>query len=702
MKHLDIPRLRLPRAAALLAVPAAMALLSASSSPAVLFAAAQPSFCEAVNGPATAIPACIGMDENEPIDPDNVFIPNATSPDVTERCPCTVSTVPGLLLKFPPNSANPYQWMLFDQGSTNLNFTHCPQVFCFLRFALQTIPPRFVETVNGTTVSTERAALTFSGIDYSGLPENTPQGIGAYKSGQYNSNQPVGLPQTLFNQQSIWIKGVSTDQTSDCLPVDILIEKCVFTGTWTGSGLNWGYGQLGAGVAFSYRIPEGSTVVIRNNAFSGTFATSVFNYNNVNYQTAPFALMANAIFPSSACSVCFTAVIAEDKVKVSISENKFYNVCVQRPAQQNNKPFWSDMLGVQSNSVGNANNYAYASQCAPVGLYGVQMYGGAFDIVRNDFGNALGQQNYLYGSISIPFFSFVTAQAGVFETDEYAVPPAVAPSLTIANNVGTGMSGSQQAQFFASVNVTDMALDNRHLLAGGNITISNHTIAPRSPNAWSPYLSVLVNASTPQETTADDRHPMHVDVSNNWFPNALGSMVPIPNSQIVNAPSLVLGFASGSATEGSTFVANNNTVQCSSNNNNNPFSIAYAELENNAMLLLLKNAVTMSSNAQSSTNPHIPAIAFASRPIAASGSNFAFSRNTINGVSFDANATAFAANGLIGPKRPIGWPGSTGSQNAPLVNTAGQYCYRCEESDVSQEFCSFRLTTPFDISMLCP
>ena len=452
MKRLDIPRLRLPRAAALLAVPVAITLLSAASSPAVLFAAAQPSFCDAVNGPATAIPACIGMDENEPIDPDNVFIPNATSPDVTERCPCTVSTVPDLANKFPYLQGNPYQWMLFDQGSTNLNFTHCPQVFCFLRFALQTIPPRFVETVNGTAVSDERAALTFSGIDYSGLPESKPTSIG--NSGVYNSNQPVGLPQTLFNQQSIWIKGVSTDQTSDCLPVDILIEKCVFTGKiGPNNGLNWGYGQLGAGIAFSYRIPEGSTVVIRNNAFSGSFATSVYTNNGANAQTAPFGLMANAIFPYSACSVCFSAVIAEDKVKVSISENKFYYVCTQTPYPKNNVPFWSEMLiyGTQQS----ANTYAYASQCAPVGLYGVQMYGGAFDIVRNDFGNMMGTTGYyLYGDISVPFFSFVTAQAGVFDTDEYVAPPAVAPSLTIADNYGLKMGGRKLYFSQASTSLT--------------------------------------------------------------------------------------------------------------------------------------------------------------------------------------------------------------------------------------------------------
>ena len=124
------------------------------------------------NGPSTAYPECLGMNEYEPINMAHVFRPDATSTNDYERCPCTWegfydnTGAGGLAAQFPVNSSYPYQWILYNESTIDNNFTNCPQVFCFLRVALETLPKR---SADGT--GTSRASFIFTGGDYSSLPK---------------------------------------------------------------------------------------------------------------------------------------------------------------------------------------------------------------------------------------------------------------------------------------------------------------------------------------------------------------------------------------------------------------------------------------------------------------------------------------------------------------------------------------------------
>ena len=234
-------------------------------------------------------------------------------------------------MQFPPDTSYPYQWILFDE-ILHHDFSNCPQVFCFLRVAMETLP-----IINYTTSMNDRAGFVFSGpnggSNITTLPENQPPNSETYRA--YNSGEiPLaGAPQSdfpapnyniaLFNQQSIWIKGVDTAEVSNHVPIDIIIQNCVFNGNGKGNGYHFfGMGpipnieRIGAGIVFSYRIPESSTITITNNLFNGVAPSSTMDGRTAPNQQG--SMMFNALFPNSACSLCFSTFIVEDNVTINV------------------------------------------------------------------------------------------------------------------------------------------------------------------------------------------------------------------------------------------------------------------------------------------------------------------------------------------------------------------------------------------------
>lgn len=588
---------------------------SIKSSRLALFAAGAAAllFASVDKADALVSPTVLGMNQYEPIDLTSVVTSETD-------CPCLVSD----------NNVQ-YKWFLFNNTLTQYSLTNCPQTFCNLRVGLETLPLR--DNANGT-----RPNFMFRGV--TGYPVLAP----ATNGNTYTSTVKDYTQYSVFYQQVIWIKGVSTEFISDRAPVDIHIENAIFTGDGN---------RHGAGIAFTYRIPAGSTVTVTNNYFNGYYAQGLRN----NYGL----LMVNGIFPNTACSVCFTTVVLEDLTQISVSNNRFYFPCPTGGGVPSGYfPFSSRVLNPTSTNI-------YPSQCSPVVLAGVQMYGGQLNITENDFGNTMNVAGT--GYIAAPFFSFVTAIPGAFEEETYDGPPAEVPELRIDSNVGMNSGANINSMFMLNLSVSEFNLDDNHTMAGGRIVIRNHTIATTSQLGYTvPAMYAVVNVTT------ETYYPALVRVYHNTI-NQVSGMSPFN-----------VGFANSNAT-GSSLQFGPNTVNnyqpaTGTNNGVRPaVNIQSLRLLSDALVGFVNNTITGVPSGKT-------AFQFGKfRPIVEEGADFVFGGNVVDGTIFAADLDTFRT------RIPLLLPTND------YVSAA--YCYTCGNEALN--YCTFRteIVPYFSNALLC-
>lgn len=575
----------------------------------------------ALRADALVTPTVLGMNQFEPIVQDTV---------VTSETECQCRGSNNITGSFP--SGYPYKWFLFNNSLTQYSLMNCPQTFCNLRVGLETLPLR-------DEVSGARPSFKFVGVP--NYPVSPPSNNGdAFK----NAHQDYAR-YSVFYQQVIWIKGVSTEEISDHAAVDIRIENAIFTGDGN---------RRGAGIAFTYRIPAGSTITVANNYFSGYYAQGLNNQYG--------RLMVNGIFPNTACCVCMTTMILEDMTQLSVSNNRFYFPCpTGGGVNANTFPFSSNVLSPTATTI-------YASQCSPVVMAGVQMYGGQLNITENDFGNVLTTTGV--GYIAAPFFTFVTSTPGAFDEETYDGPPAVAPELRIARNTGLGMASGFNKNFLLNLSVTAFNLDDNHTMAGGRIVVEGHSVQGTSANnhAVAPIRSIV-------NVTDDTYYPAVVKLTGNTFTDVSG------------VTPFYIGFANSNAT-GSAFLCGQNTVshykQAGSTNNIGivpSVDIVSLSIRSDAVLGVVNNTVTGMAEGRSAF------IFDKNRPIVEEGADFVFGGNMVDGQIFAADVETFRSRA----------PGLT--QGNDII--VAWYCYTCGRSTLN--YCTFRneFTPYFSNALLC-